>query len=54
MNRRMHAAQVVQFGQPLVLRELDVPSPGPGQILVRTEACGSYSEGPGSWVPTWS
>ncbi len=36
----MHAAVVEQFGKPLVLRELDIPSPGAGQILVKTEACG--------------
>jgi propanol-preferring alcohol dehydrogenase len=40
MSRQMQAAQVLQFGQALVLRELDVPMPGPGQILVKTEACG--------------
>ena len=40
MTRKMQAAQVAQFGQPLVLKELDVPTPGPGQILVKTEACG--------------
>lgn len=36
----MHVAMVEQFGKPLVLREWDIPTPGPGQILVRTEACG--------------
>jgi propanol-preferring alcohol dehydrogenase len=40
MTRKMQVAQVEQFGQPLVLKELDVPTPGPGQILVKTEACG--------------
>jgi propanol-preferring alcohol dehydrogenase len=40
MTLKMQAAQVVAFGQPLVLTELDIPEPGPGQILVRTEACG--------------
>jgi propanol-preferring alcohol dehydrogenase len=40
MTRKMQAAQVEQFGQPLVLKELDVPTLGPGQILVKTEACG--------------
>jgi len=40
MTRKMKAAQVEAFGQPLVFRELDVPTPGPGQILVKTEACG--------------
>jgi alcohol dehydrogenase, propanol-preferring len=37
---KMHAAVVEQFGKPLLLRELDIPSPGAGQILVKTEACG--------------
>lgn len=37
---KMQAAIVEQFGKPLVLRELDVPTPGAGQILVKTEACG--------------
>jgi propanol-preferring alcohol dehydrogenase len=36
----MQVAQVEQFGQPLVLKNIDVPTPGPGQILVKTEACG--------------
>ncbi|WP_426112490.1 zinc-dependent alcohol dehydrogenase [Massilia sp. PWRC2] len=36
----MQAALVEQFGKPLVLREVPVPVPGPGQILVKTEACG--------------
>jgi propanol-preferring alcohol dehydrogenase len=37
---KMHAAVVVEFGKPLELQEWDIPSPGPGQILVKTEACG--------------
>lgn len=40
MTCKMQAARVEQFGQALVMRELDVPTPGPGQILVKTEACG--------------
>jgi propanol-preferring alcohol dehydrogenase len=36
----MQAAVVEQFGKPLVLREWDIPTPGAGQILVKTEACG--------------
>ena len=36
----MHAAVVEHLGKPLVLKEVDIPSPGPGQILVKTEACG--------------
>ncbi len=40
MARKMQAAVVEQFGKPLVLQEWDIPTPGPGQILVKTEACG--------------
>jgi propanol-preferring alcohol dehydrogenase len=40
MSRKMQAAVVEQFGKPLAFREYDIPTPGPGQILVKTEACG--------------
>ena len=40
MAHTMKAAVVEQFGKPLVLREWDVPSPGPNQIVLKTEACG--------------
>jgi len=40
MARTMHAAVVEQFGKPLVLKECPIPSVGPGQILVKVEACG--------------
>ena len=40
MAGKMQAAVVEAFGAPLMLRELDVPAPGPGEILVKTEACG--------------
>ena len=40
MTHKMQAAVVEQFGNPLVLWELDIPSPKAGQILVKTEACG--------------
>jgi len=40
MTRKMHAAVVEQFGKPLVFREYNIPTPGPGHILVKTEACG--------------
>ncbi len=36
----MQAAVVEQFGQPLVLQERDIPSPGTGEISIKTEACG--------------
>ena len=37
MTRKMQAAIVEQFGKPLTLQEWDIPTPGPGQILVKTE-----------------
>jgi propanol-preferring alcohol dehydrogenase len=40
MKGKMQAAVVEAFGKPLVLRDYDIPTPGPGQILVKTEACG--------------
>ncbi len=36
----MQAAVVVEFQKALVLREAVIPTPGAGQILVKTEACG--------------
>jgi len=36
----MLAAVVEAFGKPLVLRQWDIPTAGPGQIVVKTEACG--------------
>lgn len=40
MSQTMQAAQVDVFARPLVLKELNIPRPGAGQILVKTEACG--------------
>ncbi|WP_034298786.1 zinc-dependent alcohol dehydrogenase [Herbaspirillum sp. RV1423] len=40
MANTMQAAVVEHFGQPLVIRDIPLPIPGPGQILVKTEACG--------------
>jgi propanol-preferring alcohol dehydrogenase len=40
LSHRTQAAVVEAFGKPLVLREWEVPDPGPGQVLVKTEACG--------------
>jgi propanol-preferring alcohol dehydrogenase len=39
-TKTMHAAVVVAFGKPLAMREVPIPTAGPGQILVKTEACG--------------
>jgi propanol-preferring alcohol dehydrogenase len=36
----MKAAVVTAFNQPLEVLERDMPRPGPGQVLVRMEACG--------------
>jgi propanol-preferring alcohol dehydrogenase len=38
--RTMQAAVVEAFGMPLAMREWAIPSAGPGQILIKTEACG--------------
>jgi len=40
MFNKMQAAVVEQFGKPLVIQELNIPQVGPGQILIKTEACG--------------
>ncbi len=40
MESLMRAAVVNQFRQPLELRRVPVPTPGPGQVLVRVHACG--------------
>lgn len=40
MAKTMQGAFVTAFGKPLELRETAIPTPGPGQILVKTEACG--------------
>lgn len=36
----MNAAVVTSFGAPLEIRDLAVPEPGPGEVLVRMEASG--------------
>ena len=40
MAKKMQVAVVEHFGKPLALQEWTIPTPGPGQILVKTEACG--------------
>jgi len=39
-SKSMSAAVVEAFGKALVLREWDIPTAGPGQIVIKTEACG--------------
>jgi propanol-preferring alcohol dehydrogenase len=36
----MHVAMVEAFKMRMVMREWEIPTPGAGQILVKTEACG--------------
>jgi alcohol dehydrogenase, propanol-preferring len=38
--KTMKAAIVEKFGQPLVVREVPIPTPGPGQVLVEIAASG--------------
>lgn len=37
----MHAAILEEYGQPLVVADRPKPTPGPGEVLVRVEACGA-------------
>lgn len=36
----MKAAVCEAFGQPLVLKDVPTPSPGPGEVLIRVSGCG--------------
>ena len=40
MAETMKAAVVRQFGKPLVIEEVPIPTPGPGEVLVRIKATG--------------
>src|SRR6202050_3927959 len=40
MVKKMQVAFAEHFGKPLALQEWTIPTPGPGEILVKTEACG--------------
>ncbi|HTV05617.1 MAG TPA: alcohol dehydrogenase AdhP [Acidobacteriaceae bacterium] len=40
MPKTMQAAVVEKFGQPLKLRELPIPQPGPGQVLIKIHNSG--------------
>ena len=53
MPKKMQAAVVEQFGKPLVLKECDVANPGPGQIVVKTEACGVCHTDVHAWRGDW-
>jgi propanol-preferring alcohol dehydrogenase len=40
MTMTMKAAVVHQFGRPLVIEEVPIPTPGPGEVLVKIKATG--------------
>ena len=40
MTERMRAAMMVEPNRPLEVREIPIPQPGPGQVLVKIEVCG--------------
>ena len=40
MAKSMKAAVVRQFGRPLNIEEVAIPSPGPGEVLVKIMATG--------------
>src|SRR5260221_7857431 len=37
---KIRAAVLEEFGRPLVVQEVDLEEPGPGEVLVRLAACG--------------
>ena len=53
MKNKMQAAVVARFGEPLLFEEWDIPVPGPGQVLVRTEACGVCHTDVHAWRGDW-
>jgi alcohol dehydrogenase, propanol-preferring len=53
MKTKMRAAVVKEFGKPLVLEEWDIPVVGPGQILVKVEACGVCHTDVHAWNGDW-
>ena len=40
MSQSMKAAVLTAYGQPLSIQSVPVPEPGPGEVLVRLDACG--------------
>ncbi|WP_158801545.1 alcohol dehydrogenase AdhP [Acidisoma sp. L85] len=40
MTKTMRAAVVHSFGKPLVIEDVPIPVPGPGELLVKVIACG--------------
>lgn len=40
MSKTMGAAIATSFGRPLILSDVAIPAPGPGEVLVKVAACG--------------
>ena len=40
MGQTMRAAFAVAYGKPLEIREVTIPEPGPGELLIKLETCG--------------
>lgn len=40
MSKTMAAAIATSFGRPLELSDIAIPTPGPGEVLVKVAACG--------------
>src|SRR5215470_11966809 len=40
MQVTMKAAVVRSFGKPLAIEDVPIPTPGPGEVLVKVRACG--------------
>jgi alcohol dehydrogenase, propanol-preferring len=47
MQTTMKAAVVRALGEPLVIEDVAIPVPGPGEILVKVKACGVCHTGLG-------
>lgn len=39
-EKKMMAARLHKAKTPLLIEEIDIPSPGPGEVLVKMKACG--------------
>ncbi|APW98283.1 alcohol dehydrogenase [Halobiforma lacisalsi AJ5] len=50
----MRAAVLEDHGEPLAIREVDYPEPGPDQVVVETEACGVCRSDWHAWRGDWS
>ncbi len=49
---KMRAAVARAFKAPLLIEEVDVPAPGPGELLVKIEATGVCHTDLHAWTAT--